>query len=115
MIKLIFRVFLGCVPATALLSMSATADTVAPLKDPTRPLEPVAGSAAQALEQAPLQLSAIFMRSGAPAAVINGQMLQRGDSIEGITITRIESGRVYFTGKQSGVLNLYPAVIKRKL
>ncbi len=114
MIKTTNRVLLGCLPLSVLLSVPVAGDPETTLKDPTRPLQST-GSTAQAIEQAPLQLSAIYMRSDAPAAVINGRMLQRGDSIEGITITRIESGRVHFTGRQSGVLNLYPAVIKRKL
>lgn len=112
----LFRVIRsGCVTVLVMLSVTAAANPAAIPKDPTRPLDAIDESSAQAVAHAPLQLSAIFMRSDARVAVINGRMLQRGDSISGITITRIESGRVHFTGSQSGVLNLYPAVIKRKL
>lgn len=103
----------GCLALVVMVSVAANA--VGAPKDPTRPLNATDNLSGQAVAHAPLQLSAIFMRADSPAAVINGRMLQRGDSIDGITITRIEPGRVHFTGRQSGVLNLYPAVIKRKL
>jgi len=114
MINLHGIVLLGCLALAVQQSMAA-ADSVVTSKDPTRPLGATDNSPAQEVALAPLQLSAIYMRADSPAAVINGQMLHRGDSINGITITRIESGRVHFTGRHSGGLNLYPAVIKRKL
>lgn len=115
MINLISILCTGCLAFAVLVPVPAVANPVDSFKDPTRPLNAVDNQSALDITQIPLQLSAIFMRPDAPSAVINGQTLQRGDSISGITITRIESGRVYFTGKQTGVLNLYPAVIKRKL
>src|SRR5262249_49140099 len=44
------------------------------------------------------KLSAIWRQTGSRVATINGTIYQEGDQIEGYTIERIESDRVWFRG-----------------
>ena len=47
------------------------------------------------------KLSAIWHQTGSRVATINGNIYQEGDEIEGYTIERIESDRVWFRGPTS--------------
>ncbi len=82
------------------------------LRDPTQPLE--MNNVALAEIAGKLSLNAIIVKPESTVAFINGRPLKRGDTFNGIRITRIDSDRVFYDGEESGVLLLYPEIIKNR-
>lgn len=83
-----------------------------PVRDPTQPLD--MHEAPPAATTGALSLNAVIVKPGSMVAFINGQAVKPGDTVNGIKITRIEPDRVFYNGEQSGVLLLYPDVIKNR-
>ncbi len=81
-------------------------------RDPTRPLE--MGNAVPVQAAGALNLNAIIVKPDATVAFINGRPVKRGDTFNGFRITRIDPDRVFFDGEESGVLLLYPEIIKNR-
>jgi hypothetical protein len=86
-------------PATARRTLDAAPPPialapVAPAVKPARAMAPVASTAPPAVAPAPLRLSAIGSRDGVPVAVINDEIVQVGDVVNGATVVSIGTGSV---------------------
>nr|WP_229517086.1 hypothetical protein [Massilia oculi] len=105
--------------ALLLAALPVTAQAASqPLRDPTRP-PPQAGQAAggpdaagAAATRAP-QLQSVLVgrgRDGRQVAVIDGQSVRVGDSVQGARVTRIDAGEVELVrGRERQVLRLHPS------
>ncbi|MCA1245834.1 hypothetical protein [Massilia sp. MS-15] len=89
-----------------------------PLRDPTRPPpqagQPAGGSdAAGATATRAPQLQSVLVgrgRDGRQVAVIDGQSVRVGDSVQGARVTRIDAGEVELVrGRERQVLRLHPS------
>ena len=82
-------------------------DGLALLPDPTAPLhpEPIADRV-----ETKLNLQGIFNRRGRPYAIINGAMVEPGSRIGDLTISAIDSNRVYYVGASQGFVQLQPSL-----
>jgi len=79
------------------IALPAAGQTV--LRDPTRPPSAAEVAAwfdqgAQTRASTPFHLQSILLSSQRRIAIIDGQRLQAGDTIEGAEVQRIEPGRV---------------------
>lgn len=105
-----------CINALLLLALlsalgaQAMAQPVEALRDPTQPVAYRAEDP-RVPASTPLQLSAIFVYERSASAIINGTRVKAGDWVAGVRIERIEPGRVYFHGEQSGVLQLHAPIL----
>ncbi|WP_096087580.1 hypothetical protein [Agaribacterium haliotis] len=78
------------------------------LRDPTKPLF---YRAAKAKRQT-FNLQATYVRADGSSAIINGRHINRGQTIAGWTLTRVERNRVVLTSAgETRVLNLRNKVI----
>jgi MSHA biogenesis protein MshK len=66
----------------------------APLRDPTRPLQPAAENGQRAAASPSFALSAVLVSPTRRVAVIDGELYREGDAVHGATITHIEPGLV---------------------
>ena len=76
----------------AMLLVAAGAAATAVQADPTRP--PGWGAAAPAVSSKPLQLQQITRYGSQASAVINNQLVETGDSVEGARVLAIHADRV---------------------
>lgn len=93
-----------------MLGAYATAQPVESLRDPTQPVAYRAENPSSPASNQ-LQLSAIFVYERGASAIVNGKRVKPGDWVGGVRIERIETGRVYFQGEQSGVMRLHPPIL----
>lgn len=83
------------------------------LVDPTRPVAFVAPVGKAEPEEKKMQLQAIFSADGKRKAVINGQTVKVGESVNQAKIVAIDSGRVRFIKNgERGELVLLPTVLQ---
>lgn len=106
------RRFCGSLPTVLALVMGvqATAQPIEYLRDPTQPVAYRAEDPRTPASNS-LQLNAIFIYEHGARALVNGIRVKPGDWVGGVRIERIEPGRVYFQGEQSGVLRLHPPIL----
>jgi hypothetical protein len=72
----------------------------APQRDPFQLLKPVVSTKPTYSPVSQLKLNAIWRQSGGSAAVINGRLVEQGDTIEGLLLERIEADRVWLKGSE---------------
>jgi hypothetical protein len=87
-----------------ILPLAMQSALAAPLADPTRPDDFVAGAPANADSAAPLRLTLIRLGPH-PLAVINGAALRPGDRIGGYRLVSLQPGRAVLAG-EAGRLTL---------
>ena len=72
-----------------------------PQRDPFQLSEPVVVAVVPTYSPiSQLKLNAIWRQSGGSAAVINGRVVEQGDTIEGLKLERIEADRVWLKGPE---------------
>lgn len=77
--------------------------------DPTRPL----GYRASSIQKSPLKLQAIFWGQGRKEAIVNGQSVKEGDSVQGKRIVQIKpQAIVYENNGGRYTLLLRPSIFK---
>lgn len=74
----------------------------APPRDPFQVTEPIVTAAVVQVYSpiSQLKLNAIWRQSGGSAAVINGRLVEQGDTVEGLKLERIEADRVWLKGPE---------------
>ncbi|OGT50713.1 MAG: hypothetical protein A3E84_00330 [Gammaproteobacteria bacterium RIFCSPHIGHO2_12_FULL_42_13] len=83
----------------------------AALRDPTRPIDYTAASAAPQ----GVQVTAILVRDQQFTAFVNGQWHVTGDTVSGYEITRITADHLYLTNNKGNyVVSLVPVVTRSK-
>ncbi|HEX5421811.1 MAG TPA: general secretion pathway protein GspB [Gammaproteobacteria bacterium] len=83
-------------------SVSSAAANVVPLKDPMRPYAPSNAAPDRAEGSQRYVLTMVLVAASRRIAVVNGKVLQEGDSVDGAKVVRIEPQRVDLErGKQS--------------
>ena len=53
-----------------------------------------------------MRLQGVFLRTGAPSAIISGHDVVEGDSVEGSKVVKIEASRVVMQNAQGEMFNL---------